>query len=192
MPTTHHPTIGDSVLVEFILASAYALLITLGAEHPETLLAAAVAGWIDFTASAVQVVFAFAPLPDGFREGALFNAIGVYRHLLAGCLLIACGHFVRSRRHWRHWGERLIGPLSAATGRPGNRRRIALSGYRRMLLGLAAAMFLAFFLEAQLPAIAAYLFGAKWTYIRGPMLTAAAYSFACHAAAFRVSLIRPR
>lgn len=191
MPTTHHPTIGDSVLFELILASAYALLITLGAKHPETLLAAAVAGWIDFTSPAVQVVFALMPVPDGPGEGGLFDTVWVYRHILTACLLIACGHFVRSRRHWRHWGERLIGPLSAAAGRPGNRRRVALYGYRRMLLGLAAVMFLALFLEAQLPAIVAYLFGAKWTYIRAPLLTAMAYSFACHAAAFRVSLIRP-
>jgi len=189
MPTTHHPTICDCVLLEFMSASVYALLITLGTGHPETLLAAAVASWIDLTAPAVQVIFALVALPDSLSEGEHLDGVVVYRHILAACLFIASSHFVRSHRHWRHWGECLIGPLSVVSGRLGNRRRVALFGYRRMLLGLAAAMFLALFVEAQIPAIAGYLFTANWTYIRAPLLMAVAYSFACHAAAFRVPLI---
>ena len=192
MPTTHHPTIGDSVLLEFMMASTYSLLITLGIGHHETLLAAAVARWLDFTAPAVEVIFALVALPDGLREGAHLDAIGVYRHVLAACVLIACGSFVWSRRHWWHWGKRLMGPLADAADRPVIWRRFAQSGYRRMLLGLAAITFLAIFVEAQIPAIAGYLFGAEWTYVRAPLFTAAAYLFACHAAAFRASLIRPR
>jgi hypothetical protein len=192
MPTTHHPTIGDTVFFEFMLASAYALLIILGKEHSETLLAGVVESWIDLTAPAVHVLFALVPVPDGLREGALSDTIWVYRHILVACFLIACGGFVRSHRHWRYWGDRLRGPLFAAIAGPRRRRRFALFGYRRMLLGLVAVMFLALFVEAQLPVVADYLFGASWTYIRAPLLTAAAYSFACHAAALRVSLIKTR
>lgn len=61
-----------------------------------------------------------------------------------------------------------------------------------MVLGLAAAMFLALFVEAQIPAIGGHLFRASWTYVRAPLLLAAAYSFACQAVALRTLLNKPR
>jgi hypothetical protein len=191
MTTAHRATIGDVVLFEFVVTSVYALFVIMGVMQPETLLGVMVGDWIDFTAPAVQVLIPPVPVPDGFGEGALFAAIGVYRHILAACFVIACGCFARSRRHWRYWGERIRGRLSTATGSPGSRYRLALFGYRRTLLGLVAVMLLALFVETQMPAIAGYLFGASWTYIRAPILIAIAYLFACRAAALRISLIKP-
>ena len=188
MPAKLHPKIGDAVLFEFIVTSTYSLLITIGTGQPETFLGMAVEKWIDLCAPAVQVLLVLVSVPDGVAEGTHPDAVGVYRHILAACILIACGHFVCSRRHWRNWSEHINGRLSAATACPESRTSIALSGYRRMILGFVAAMLLALFLEAQVPAIGGYLFRADWTYIRAPLLLGAAYSFACQAAALRTLL----
>lgn len=80
MPATHHPTIGDAVLFEFIMTSAYALLIIMGTGQPETLFGTAVEKWIDLFVPTVQVLFALVPLPDGVTDGAHSEAVRVYRH----------------------------------------------------------------------------------------------------------------
>jgi len=59
-----------------------------------------------------------------------------------------------------------------------------------MLLGLVAVVFLLLFWESRVPILAEYLFTASWTYVRAPLLTAIAYTFACHAAALRCSKIK--
>jgi len=192
MPDTHHPTIGEAVLFEFVIASAYALLIIIGTGQPETFFGMAVEKWINLFVPAVRALFALVPVPDGIAEGSRSDAVWVYRHILAACILIACGHFACSRRHWRYWSETLKGHLSAAPGCPESRSSIALSGFQRMILGFVAALFLALFVEAQVPAISDYLFRAGWTYVRAPLLLAAAYSFGCYAAALRVVLTNPR
>lgn len=192
MPAPHHPTIGDAVLFEFIMTSAYALLIIIGTGQPETFFGMAVEKWIDLCVPTVEVLFALVPVPDGVADGAHSDAVWVYRHILAACILIACGHFVCSRRHWRYWSGHLKGRLSAATGCPQSRFSIALLGFRRSILGLVAAMFLALFVEAQVPAFGDYLFRTGWTYVRAPLLLGAAYSFACQAAALRILLTGPR
>lgn len=192
MTVTHHTRIGDAVLSEFIVSSAYAFLVIMATEQPETLLGEAIFGWIGLTAPIVRIIFAIVPIPEGLNGVPPFEAIGVYRHILAACLLIAYACFVRSRRHWRYWGERISSTLFVAGGQAGSRRRVALFGYRRMLLGLVAAVFLLLFWENRVPALVDYIFAASWTYVRAPLLTTIAYTFACYAVALRFSLIRPR
>lgn len=192
MSTIHHPTIGDAVTLEFITTSAYALLIILGTGQPGSLFGASVESWIDFSAPTVRILLALVPVPDSAAGGAHSDAAWVYRHILAACIIIACGHFICSCRHWRSWSEHLSGFLSAASGCVEKRRSIALLSYRRMVLGLAAAMFLVLFAESQMPFIDDFLFHASWTYVRAPLLLGAAYAFACHAAALRILLNKTR
>ena len=61
-----------------------------------------------------------------------------------------------------------------------------------MILGLVAALLLALFVKAQAPTVGSDLFRAGWTYFRAPLLLAAAYSYACQAAALRTLLTELR
>jgi hypothetical protein len=132
----------------------------------------------------VQVLFALVPTPDKPVPGPLIEAIEDYRHILAACLLISCGCFVYSRRHWCDRGEGFRDTMCVPASRPGSRRRVAIFGYRRMLLGLLAITFLMLFGESHVPALASYLFTERWTYTRAPLLTTIAFAFACHAVQF--------
>ena len=190
MTITGRPTIADSTLFQFISSSAYAVLVATGAGQTHTLSGQAVSGWIDLTAPVVRIIFAVVPIPDGLNGAAALRGLGVYRHILAACLLIACVCFIRSCGYWHYWGERLASALSSTVRPAGSRRLIALLGYRHMLLGLAAAVFLLLLGENQVPALADYLFAASWTYVRAPLLSAIVYTFACHAVALRCSIIK--
>lgn len=125
MPATQPPTIGDAVIFEFITARAYALLIVLGTGQPGALFGASVESWIDLSTPTVRVLSALVAVPGGAAGGTHSDAVWVYRHILAACILIACGHFICSRRHWRYRSEHLSGSLSAATGGVEKRRSMA-------------------------------------------------------------------
>jgi len=190
MTIPSRPTIADSTLFQFISSSTYAVLVATDAGQTHTLSGQAVSRWLDLTAPVVRIIFAIVPIPDGINGAAALHGLGVYRHILAACFLIACVCFICSCGYWHYWGKRLAGALSSTVESAGSRHLIVLLGYRHMLLGLAAAVFLLLLGENQVPALADYLFAASWTYVRAPLLTTIVYTFACHAVALRCSIVK--
>jgi hypothetical protein len=190
MTRWHEPTIRDAVLGEFAISIGYLLLVAIATSQPDSRLGLLVAGWISLSAPIVRYLFAIVPMSNELSGAEAAAGLALYHHILAVNMLTACGCFLVSRRHWRAWNARIEDALSTPARRPDLVRYRASIGYHQMVLGLLAIFFVMLFGEYQLPTMAGYLFTAGWTYLRAPLLTALAFSFACHAAAFRRSLIR--
>lgn len=77
MPATDQPTIGDAVLFEFTITSAYDLLIFIGTEQPDSFFGMVVEKWIGLFVPALQLLFVLAPVPERVAESAHSDAVGV-------------------------------------------------------------------------------------------------------------------
>jgi hypothetical protein len=182
------PVISQFVFADLAIGCAYTLLTIAAVERPNDTLGSLMRQWIEFNAGAVQAILFFLPEPQSTTSFGLADRIASYRHALVACTLFMVTSVLASRRHWPQWANQFVIRLRA-TGMPTDRvPDAALLGYRTMIIGIVAVMFLLLFAEPRGDGAMGFLYGNSGSFFRAPALTAIAGAFACHAAALRSCL----
>ncbi|SFI08330.1 hypothetical protein SAMN05216304_101759 [Bosea sp. OK403] len=178
-------TIRDAIFTEAMASFGYTLLVPVLGSQPEGLIGGAVGWWVDETVGVSETLLFLIPVPNGFPEDVSAHQVATYRHILAVSILLAMGCLAASRKRWPYWASRTTLSLVRLLGGRWAARKAALTGYRRMVLGLVAVTLLLFFLEARAGTTAAFLYSQSWTFLRAPLFATAAFAFTCYAAVFR-------
>ena len=92
-PGDRHPTVADTLLPQFMISVACALVIIAFA-GAESDVGELVRGWIEMTAGIVQMVFVLVPEPTPSTGTSIPSGVVAYRHILAANLTVAAVSFV--------------------------------------------------------------------------------------------------
>jgi len=110
-----------------------------------------------------------------------------HRHILAMSLLIAFCSIMASRPYWPHWSATLSAKLKMTGYGKAKRAELALTGYRRMVIAVAATTFLALFGESHDMESIEWYYASDWTILRAPLLIGIASAFVLLAVTFQRS-----
>ena len=173
------------IMIQMTVNITCVLLIVFSKERPDTFIANFVQSWIERSASAIRILLFFEPWPPAEETQKIVDGMETYRHVLAVSLLIAFCSIMASRPHFLHWSAILSAKLKAAGHSKAKRAELALTGYRRMVIAVAATLFLVLFGQPHDPASIESFYSFEWTILRVPLLIGIASAFVLLAATFR-------
>jgi hypothetical protein len=174
-------------MIQMAASISYTILIIYSKDWPDTLVGTAVHWWIDQSDVAIRPLLFFEPWPSAGATNTIVEGMRVHRHVLAMSLLIACCSIMASKRHWPAWSATLSAKLKMAGYREAKGAELALTGYRRMVIAVAAVTYLTLFGESYEIEFLEWFYSSDWTILRAPLLIGVASAFTLLAAVCRRS-----
>ena len=179
-PKMHHV-----IMIQMAVNIFCAVLIIFSKERPDTFIATAVHWWIERSAGAIRILLFFEPWPPTEETEKIVEGMQIYRHVLAVSLLIALCSIMASRPYFPDWSAILSAKLKAAGHSKAKYAELALTGYRRMVVTVAAITFLALFGHPYDKASIENFYSSELTILRLPLLIGIASAFVLLAITFR-------
>lgn len=172
--------IGDAVVIQATLCFEYCSVVILGSAAGGAI-KSVTRNWIELS-SVIANAWLFAR-PNQRPQGATTFDAPLYRHLIAVSTFSSIVLFLALRRHRSHWSVAILAAFRNCE--KGHRVTIARAGYYQMGLGVAATSIILIYGDGLFSGTGEWLFAQPWTFLRVPLLTTLAFSFACYAAALR-------
>lgn len=173
--------IGDAVLIQATLCFGYCSVVILGSAAGGAI-ESVTRNWIDLS-SVITNAWLFA-MPNQHPQGVTTFDAPLYRHLIAVSTFSPTVFFLALRRHRSQWSVATLAAFRRSC-KKGLRVKLARTGYYQMGLGVAATSIILIYGDGLFSKTGEWLFAQPWTFLRAPLLTPLAFSFACYAAAFR-------
>lgn len=173
--------IGDAVLIQAALCFGYCSIVILGATAGGGIESVA-RRWIDLSSAATNA-WLFA-MPKEYPKGVTTFDAPLYRHLIAVSTFSSIVLFLALRRHRSQWSVATLAAFSKSY-ELGLCVKLARAGRHQMGLGVAATSIILIYGDGLFSGAGEWFFAQPWTFLRAPLLTTLAFSFACYAAAFR-------
>lgn len=182
-------TIGHAIRFEFELTLGYAVLIIVFADRTGSFAGVALHHWIMLTAPVAEMILFSLPDPPGWTARRLaaggVDAVMMYRHILAFCLLAAGMCLLTTQRSWSVRASQLSMAMDRAQMNPDLVPGTVRFRYRLMVLGAVGSILLLLVLDFHSFDQTGLFYEASWTFLRAPLLVAGATLFVCHAIALR-------
>jgi len=179
-PKMHHV-----IMIQMAVNIFCAVLIIFSKERPDTFIANGVRWWIERSAGAIRILLFFEPWPPTEETEKIVEGMQIYRHVLAVSLLIALCSIMASKPYLADWSAILSAKLKAAGYSRERYAELALTGYRRMVVTVAAITFLALFGHPYDKASIESFYSSELTILRLPLLIGIASAFVLLAITFR-------
>jgi hypothetical protein len=179
------PKIHHVIMFQMAVNIFCVVLIIFSEERPDTSVANAVHWWIERSAGAIRILLFFEPWPSTEETEKIVEGMQIYRHVLAVSLLIALCSIMASRPYLPDWSATLSAKLKAAGYSKAKYGELVLTGYRRMIVTVAAITFLALFGHPYDKASIEKFYSSELTILRLPLLIGIASAFVLLAITFR-------
>jgi len=182
---TTPPKMHNVIMIQMAVNIFCVLLIIFSKERPDTLIGDSVHWWIERSASVIRILLFFEPWPPSDATEKSIDGMQTYRHALAVSLFVAFCSITVSRRYSLYWSYVLNRKLERAGYSKLKRAVLALAGYRRMVIAVAATVFLALFSQPYDKTSIEWFYSSNWTLLRAPLLLGMTSAFVLLAVTFR-------